>query len=47
MYGTNMKEADFRGADLTGARIASAVRTGTNFCRATMPDGKQGACTRR
>ena len=40
-----MKEANFEGADLTGARIASVVRTGTNFCKATMPNGKPGKCT--
>tara|TARA_B110000196_G_C20737472_1_gene471541 strand:+ start:339 stop:527 length:189 start_codon:yes stop_codon:yes gene_type:complete len=45
LYGTNMKEANFEGADLIGARIASVVRTGTNFCKATMPNGKPGKCT--
>jgi uncharacterized protein YjbI with pentapeptide repeats len=39
-----MKKAEFTGAALTGARIASVVSTGTNFCRATLPDGERGKC---
>jgi uncharacterized protein YjbI with pentapeptide repeats len=39
-----VKEAEFTGADLTGVRIARVVSTGTNFCRATLPDGERGKC---
>ncbi|MGB0577841.1 MAG: pentapeptide repeat-containing protein, partial [Alphaproteobacteria bacterium] len=37
LYGNNKKGAKFIDADLSGARIASVITIGTDFCNARMP----------
>ena len=43
LIGAILDKADLRGADLTGADLTSAYMSETNFCGATMPDGKKSS----